>query len=127
MGAPSGGNLQPWKAYVVAGEKRDEICDKVRALNEEGTMTQGTEYHVYPPKLSDPYKQRRKVCGHQLYSTIGVDRKDMKGKVAHLARNWQLFDAPVCIFFSIDRQMQEGQWADLGMYIQTIMLLCEER
>ena len=48
------------------------------------------------------------------------------GRLAQFARNFQFFGAPSAMFFSIDRQMGEGQWSDLGMLIQTIMLLARE-
>ena len=41
-------------------------------------------------------------------------------------KNFEFFDAPVALFFAIDREMQEGQWSDLGMFIQSIMLLARE-
>ncbi|MDD3446427.1 MAG: nitroreductase, partial [Zavarzinia sp.] len=36
------------------------------------------------------------------------------------------FGAPAALFFAIDRQMQQGQWADLGMFMQSVMLLARE-
>lgn len=52
--APSGGNVQPWLVHVVAGPVRDLICDTVRANIAKGQITDGAEYDVYPPNLTDP-------------------------------------------------------------------------
>ena len=41
--------------------------------------------------------------------------------------NWDFFGAPVGLIFTMDRQMQEGQWADLGMFMENIMLLAREK
>ncbi|MBV9540100.1 MAG: nitroreductase, partial [Alphaproteobacteria bacterium] len=41
-------------------------------------------------------------------------------------KNWEFFGAPVGLIFSIDRQMQQGQWSDLGGFLQSIMLLARE-
>jgi hypothetical protein len=40
-----------------------------------------------------------------------------------LQKTSPFFGAPVGLFFAIDRQMEPGQWANLGMYMQSIMLL----
>jgi nitroreductase len=37
--------------------------------------------------------------------------------------NWNFFGAPAALFCYIDREMGSPQWADVGMYLQTVMLL----
>ncbi len=37
-----------------------------------------------------------------------------------------MFNAPVGVFAYIDRSLSYGQWMDLGMFLQSLMLLCEE-
>ena len=37
------------------------------------------------------------------------------------------FGAPAAFFFAIDRQMGPGQWAHLGMFIQSVALAAIER
>ena len=126
-GAPSGGNLQPWKVHLVSGAVRDAIVAEVADSMKQGVLSQGTEYDVYPPELTDPYRARRTKNGNDLYSLIGVPKSDRKGKLAHVAKNWDLFGAPVGLFFTVDRQHGSPQWADIGMFMQSIMLLCAER
>ena len=41
--------------------------------------------------------------------------------------NASFFGAPVGIFLSVDRRMGPPQWADLGIYLQTVMLLAVEQ
>ena len=62
-----------------------------------------------------------------MYETMGVAREDKAARFAWLASNFTFFNAPVGMFFAIDKQMQEGQWSDMGMLIQTISLLARER
>jgi len=57
---------------------------------------------------------------------MGIGRDDKNARVMFLAGNFQFWGAPVGIFFSIDRRMGPPQWSDLGMYIQTFMLLARE-
>ncbi|WP_119418618.1 nitroreductase [Desertibaculum subflavum] len=124
--APSGGNLQPWHVWVIAGE---ELARFKALIAERMKTTPGgeeTEYHIYPPNLKDPYRSRRYKCGEDLYATIGIGRDNKPARLMQLAKNYQFFGAPAAMFFAIDRDMQEGQWADLGMYMQSIMLLARE-
>ncbi|HVJ52313.1 MAG TPA: nitroreductase [Aliidongia sp.] len=124
--APSGGNLQPWHVYVLAGERLAQFRRLIEERRAASPLGEGTEYDVYPRELGQPYKARRNKCGEDLYATIGIARENRTGRLAQFARNFRLFDAPVALFFAIDRQMGPGQWADLGMFIQSVMLLARE-
>jgi nitroreductase len=81
---------------------------------------------VYPPALWDPFRTRRFKNGEDLYGAIGLGREEKEGRLAQFARNGHLFDAPVGLFFCLDRKLGPPQWADLGMYMQTVMLLAIE-
>lgn len=124
--APSGGNLQPWKVYVLMGAARDELIARVRAKMPSEPRGEGAEYHIYPPELTEPYATRRFRVGEALYATLGIPREDKAARLAQFVRNFEFFGAPVGMIFTIDRQMQQGQWADLGMFIGNIMLLARE-
>ncbi len=125
--APSGGNLQPWHVYVLAGDVLDEFRATIREKLPTQPRGEGSEYDVYPKGLTDPYLARRYRCGEDLYATIDVPREDKVARLKQFARNYELFGAPVGLFFAIDRQMGLGQWADLGMFMQNIMLLAREQ
>lgn len=124
--APSGGNLQPWHVYVITGEPLKEFLGIIRKKLPDNPFGEGTEYEIYPKGLTEPYKSRRFKCGEDMYATIGVPREDKAGRLKQFARNFELFGAPVAFFFSIDRQMGIDQWSDLGMFVQTVMLLARE-
>lgn len=125
--APSGGNVQPWHVYVVAGEPLDELRAIIRAKLPEQPMGEGSEYNMYPPNMTEPYRSRRFKCGEDLYATIGIERADRAGRLAQFARNFDFFGAPAAMFFAIDRQMGADQWSDVGMFMQSLMLLARER
>ena len=40
--------------------------------------------------------------------------------------NFKFFGAPCAFFCFVDRQMGPPQWSDLGMFLQTFMLLAKE-
>lgn len=124
---PSGGNLQPWRVYVLGGDRLAEFKSLIESKLQTNPMGEGAEYKVYPPKLKEPYRTRRFKCGEDLYASINVPREDKAARIGQFANNFRFFGAPVGMFFAIDRCMQEGQWSDLGMYIQTLMLLAREK
>lgn len=121
-GAASGGNLQPWRVYALTGAPLDAFKREIA-----GTAFEGAEYAVYPPNLWDPFRSRRFECGEDMYKAIGIAREDKPARLRQLARNAEFFGAPVGLFFCIDRRLGPPQWADLGMYMQTVMLLAVER
>jgi len=119
--APSGGNLQPWRIYVVNGDAmtmfRQFIADR---------PTEAGEYEIYPAKLWEPYRTNRFALGEAMYATIGIEREDKAGRLAQFANNGDFFGAPAALFCFIDRRMGAPQWSDLGMFLQTLMLLAQE-
>lgn len=124
--APSGGNLQPWKVHVLTDDPLRAFVGRVQSAMLAGEL-ENPEYEVYPPDLKDPYRTRRRIVGQALYELIGVPRADTAGKLKQLAKNYEFFGAPVGLFFVMDRQMEIGQYADLGMFMQNIMLLARDR
>ena len=121
--APSGGNVQPWRVYALAGERLATLKHVIATQPEKLPFGEGAEYDIYPKPLKEPYEARRREVGELLYQAIGVERGDRPGRIRQYARNFLLFDAPVALFFTIDRTMGPPQWSDLGMYIQTVSLL----
>lgn len=125
---PSGGNLQPWWVYALTGPPLAELCARVRAHVMANPRGDGThEYDIYPPALGEPYRSRRYKCGEDLYGTLGIPRENKLARLVQLARNYEFFGAPVGLFFYLDRTMGPPQWSDVGMYMQTVMLLARER
>jgi nitroreductase len=124
--APSGGNLQPWKVYALFGEARDELIRRVAERRKTKALGEAPEYLIYPPALTEPYKTRRFKIGEAMYKTMSIPREDKMARLNFFSGNWQFFGAPVGLIITIDRQMQQGQWADVGMFLQSIMLLARE-
>ncbi len=119
--APSGGNLQPWRIYVVNGEARDRLVEKVH-----GQPPEEPEYPIYPAKLWEPYRTNRFRVGEMMYETMGVGREDKAARWAWVANNQRFFGAPSGLFCFVDRGLNHPQWSDLGMFLQTFMLLAVE-
>ena len=124
--APSGGNLQPWHIDVVGGERLDALKHMMLGKLMAGGQTEPTEYDIYPKELPKPYSDYRFAVGEELYARLGIPREDKTGRRMWFARNFQFFGAPVALFCSVDKRMGPPQWSDLGMYLQTLMLLLKE-
>jgi nitroreductase len=120
--APSGGNLQPWRVYALAGGPMETFKAQIAS-----TPLEEPEYDVYPQNLWDPFRTRRYQCGEDLYASIGISREDRPARLRQLAKNAEFFGAPVGLFFCLDRRLGPPQWSDVGMYMQTVMLLAVER
>jgi len=119
--APSGGNVQPWRIYVLNGDRMTEFLDFM-----SGRPLDTPEYDVYPANLWEPYRTNRFTLGEATYDKLGIPREDRAARLAHLARNYTFFDAPAAIFCFVDRGMGPPQWSDLGMFLQNFMLLAIE-
>ena len=123
--APSGGNLQPWHLYVLTGEPLARVKRLVGDRVAGHDAPDAPEYPIYPHPLTAPYRDRRFACGEMLYAALDIPREDKAGRLRQFAHNFEFFGAPVGAFCYIDRQMGSPQWSDVGMYLQTVMLLLE--
>ncbi len=124
--APSGGNLQPWHIDVVAGAPLEELKAIMRTRIMEAPTGEPTEYDIYPKVLPGPYKDYRFAVGEELYRALGIPREDKMARMMWFARNFQFFGAPVALFCTVAKTMGPPQWSDLGMYLQSLMLLLRE-
>ncbi len=120
--APSGGNLQPWRIAVITGETMPSFLEHVRSAPRQAEP----EYDIYPPKLKSPYRDSRFKVGEDMYALLDIARDDKAGRLQNLARNFEFFGAPTGFFCLVDRVMGAPQWSDLGMFLQTFMLLATE-
>ncbi len=119
--APSGVNTQPWQVAVVRGEQLRRLTGAMEQAfrsGERGKM----DYAYYPGEWREPYKGRRKACGLQMYQTLQIEREDRQRQQDQWAANYRAFDAPVALFFFIDRDLEVGSWLDYGMFLQSVML-----
>ncbi|MBL8559814.1 MAG: nitroreductase [Hyphomonadaceae bacterium] len=125
--APSGGNVQPWKVIAVSGAERQAVIDLAQTTLAANPRGEEGDRPIYPADLWEPHRSWRFKVGEDMYALLGIPREDKAARFGHLARNFRFFDAPVGLFFVIDRRMGHGQWAHLGMFMQSIALAAEAR
>jgi nitroreductase len=121
--------VQPWHIDVVSGAKLDELKAIMRTRLSEmaaGAPKEATDYDIYPKELVAPYRDYRFKLGEDMYARLGIPRDDKAGRMRWFARNFQFFGAPMALFCTVDRRMGPPQWSDLGMYLQSVMLLLRE-
>ncbi len=124
--SPSGGNVQPWRIDVLAGDELGKL-KAVMAERVVSGLPEEPQYQVYPPCLWEPHRTYRYEVGEEMYALLGIAREDKVARLQHLNSNFQFFGAPVGLFFSTHRSFGTAQWADLGIMMQTIMLLAVEK
>jgi nitroreductase len=124
--SPSGGNLQPWKVIVVSGTARDGVVAAAAKTLATSPRGEPIEHPIYPSPVPEPYQSRRVKVGEDMYALLGIPREDKAGRIAWMGRNFSFFGAPVGLFFVIDKAMGHGQWAHLGMFIQSFALVAQE-
>ena len=118
----SGGNLQPWKIYVI----NNETMNSFHKFQSEWTDSETPAYSIYPENLKEPYKTSRFEVGVDMYSILEIGRDDKEGRFKQMLKNYEFFGAPAAFFCFTDKQMGRPQWSDLGMFLQTFMLLARE-
>lgn len=123
---PSGGNMQPWHIYVLGGDRLAELKKRIGERIAAGDSGDEPEFAVHPPDLGSPYRERMADMGARRYGAIGIDRDDAAGRARARAENWNCFGASTALFCYLDRDMPAPQWADAGMYLQTVMLLLRQ-
>ena len=119
--AASGCNYQPWEAALVTGAPLAELQAKITA-----TAPQKPEYDWEAPGQEDAYKQRLYGVSKGMFGAMGIARDDKAARMKAMMRNATSFDAPVVMFTYFPRLMKEAQWADTGMWLQTVALLLRE-
>ena len=124
--SPSNGNTQPWNIAVVSGEARQQL---EAAIFEE--ISSGVKpYPAFPAGgrgLTGRYKERQRACGFQYYDSMGVAKDDMKARQALSMRNFAFFGAPHAAFLSYPETMHRANAIDMGIFLQSMMLLFVER
>ena len=125
--APSGTNMQPWRAYVLTGATKQAVSRAILASGIRAEKVEWDDYKYYPDQFFEPYLTRRRTVGFGLYSLLGIGRREVERMRAQHDRNFVFFDAPVGMIFTIDRRLNKGSWIDHGMFLENIMIAARGR
>jgi nitroreductase len=129
--APSGTNMQPWRVYVLGGERKETLSKTIVDAHDAGlldpSVAVSAEYEYYPKKFPEPFLSRRRKVGWDLYGSLGIAKGDTARMHEQHARNYRFFDAPVGMICTIERSLEIGSWLDYGMFLQNICIAARAR
>jgi len=131
--SPSGTNCQPWHVYILQGQSRNTLVEKVCLAHDairgdpQLAAQYAEEYDYYPQEWVSPYIDRRRENGWSLYGLLGIGKADKDLMHAQHQRNFKFFDAPVGLMFTVDRVMGRGSLLDYGAFLQNIMVAAREQ
>lgn len=117
--APSGCNFQPWEATVLTGAPLKALQTLLLASQPDDPL----EYDFSAPGKKEKYQTRLRETGAAMYSAMGIMRTDGETRAAFTRDNCLSFGAPMLLLCHFPKLMKEAQWSDVGMWLQTIMLL----
>ena len=120
--APSGCNFQPWEASVLTGEPLRALQNKMAGAAPQDPL----EYSWSQPEVIPECLTRLQTVGGAIYTSMGIARDDVAGRDDFLDMNRVSFNAPAVLLVYFRREMGPPQWSDVGMWLQTIMLLLRE-
>jgi len=123
--SPSNCNVQPWQVCVVSGETKDAL--KAKFMQTLMSGAQPNPDFNWLPKYEGIHRERQFGSANALYSSVGIAREDKKARQMAMVRNWQFFDAPYAVFFTMDKYLDIMGAVDLGIYAQTLSLLLTEQ
>ena len=123
--APSGGNIQPWKVYVLNIEIMENL-EKTVLDNIDNGVSEKPNFNIYPQPMSDHLKERVKECGKLMYGALDIDKDDIEGRLDQLKRNFSFFGAPIGMIITVEKEVDLNGWGHVGHFIQNICLASME-
>ena len=120
--APSGTNIQPWNVHVLTGSARNRICNKASSAFLDPQIDNKNERLHYMDKFRDPYITRRRKVGWDLYELLNIKKGDYEKTKAFHVQNFNFFNAPVGLIFTIEKDLGWMSWLDYGMFLQNICI-----
>jgi len=124
--APSWGNTQPWELYVLTGK----ILDRLKKANRQKVL----EGVPFSPDIKMPeiwpecLKKRYIAVGKSVLTSLAIAREDQQARIQYNADMFSFFSAPCLILFCLDKSLIiEYAMLDIGIILQTICLLAQER
>ena len=124
--APSNSNTQPWRIDIVSGDARQRLQEAIFAQIKAGIKPDP----AFPPGGSGHkgrYKERQRECAYQYFGAVGIDKDDKQARLNLSMKNYEFFGAPHAAFISYPQTMHRANALDIGIFLQTIMLLFLER
>uniref|UniRef100_UPI00214F952B nitroreductase n=1 Tax=unclassified Burkholderia TaxID=2613784 RepID=UPI00214F952B len=113
-------NIQPWRVRIISGA----ALDRLRHAMYERALCGAAPVADIPPIASyfGVYKNRRRDCGWQLYSALGIQRGDRTASGKQALENYRFFGAPHLALVTTPATLGARGMLDCGGYLTTFML-----
>ena len=117
---PSWCNSQPWQLVITRGAATERFREAIYAHARSGVKPNPD--FAFPVQYVGIYRERRKVCGVQLYRSLGIGRDDKSAAAEQSLENFRLFGAPHVAILTTDTTLGAYGLLDCGLYLQTFLL-----
>ncbi|MEM8540796.1 MAG: nitroreductase [Pseudomonadota bacterium] len=118
----SGGNMQPWQVHVLHSETIAKLHHEISDEVEKNGFGSDGDYQYYPTASVEPYDERIKQSGLDLYSSLSIGPRDTARKRQQKLRNFEFYGAPVGLLITMDRKLAQGSWIDIGLFLNMLTL-----
>jgi nitroreductase len=121
---PSWCNTQPWQIILLSGGAANELREKLYAHAKSGARANPD--FAFPPQYEGIYRDRRKVCGVQLYQSLGIEKEDRAAAAEQALENFRFFEAPHVMLITTPESLGVYGAVDCGLYVSNFMLAARE-
>jgi len=117
---PSWCNCQPWQLVITRGEATERFRNAIYEHAKSGAKPNPD--FPFPGAYLGAYRERRKVCGVQLYQALGIGKDDRAAAGEQSLENFRLFGAPHVAIVTTDEALGVYGAIDCGLYVANFLL-----
>jgi nitroreductase len=121
---PSWCNTQPWQIILLSGNETDDLREKLHSHAAGGAKSNPD--FPFPPHYEGVYRDRRKVCGVQLYQALGIGKDDRAAAGQQALENFRFFGAPHVLLITTPENLGVYGAVDCGLYVSNFILAARE-
>lgn len=122
--APSWCNVQPWQLVVTDAAATDALREALMTEVPSGKAAPDMEF---PKGYSGDFKDRRRVCGWQLYDAVGVTKGDREGSAKQSMENFRFFGAPHIALMTTEAELGPYGALDCGGFLMAFLLAAQAK
>lgn len=120
---PSWCNCQPWQVLIVNGQSLERFRLALHSHAADGAPVHPD--FPFPVRYEGLYRERRKICGVQLYQALGIGREDKAAAAQQSLENFRFFGAPHVALITTEQELGVYGAVDCGLYVANFMLAAQ--
>ncbi len=122
--SPSWCNAQPWQVIVTKGDETAKLSDALVKAASTSAMEPDFDW---PLQYTGDYLERRKVCGYQLYASLGIERDDKVRRTEQMMENYRFFGAPHVAIVTSEGDLGPYGAADCGGFLAMFTIAAQAK